>query len=198
MYRPCPLPETAPRWIEIGQKLAEDDIARIVERRVNAMDRQALDELYAGVGSLAYDPLMLLKMVLYQYLKGRQSPATWFEEAKLNEAMQWLGRGYTPARRTWYDFRDRVGGAIHRLHEHMIQTAINDKLIDPAVAAQDGTSVAACASRHQMVNKATLDRRKRLLKQIIDGNHPASEPLPQWVPRTAMGREDLWQRHAAG
>ncbi len=117
------------------------------------MDRRALDELYAGVGSLAYDPRMLLKMVLYQYLKGRRSPAKWFEEAKLNEAMQWLGRGYTPARRTWYDFRDRIGGAIDRLHEQMIQTAIKDKLLDPTEAAQDGTSVAACASRHQMVNK---------------------------------------------
>ncbi len=72
--------------------------------------------------------------------------------------MQWLGRGYTPARRTWYDFRDRIGGAIDRLHEQMIQTAIEDKLLDPAEAAQDGTSVAACASRHQMVNKETLDR----------------------------------------
>ncbi len=158
------------------------------------MDRRALDELYAGVGSLAYDPRMLLKMVLYQYLKGRRSPARWFEEAKLNEAMQWLGRGYTPARRTWYDFRDRIGGAIDRLHEQMIQTAIKDKLLDPAEAAQDGTSVAACASRHQMVNKETLDRRKQLLNHVIDGKHSSAEPLPLWVPPTEIGRRDLFER----
>lgn len=158
------------------------------------MDRHALDELYAGVGSLAYDPLMLLKMVLYQYLKGRRSPATWFEEAKLNEAMQWLGRGYTPARRTWYDFRDRVGGVIDRLHKQMIQTAIDSNLLDPVIAAQDGTSVAACASRHQMINKGTLERRKQLLGQIIDGKYPLSEPLPRWIPPTEIGRRDLAQR----
>ena len=57
-------------------------------------------------------------MVLYQYLKGRQSPAVWCEEAKLNEAMQWLGRGYEPGRRTWYEFRDRIGPAVEQLHEH--------------------------------------------------------------------------------
>lgn len=158
------------------------------------MDRRTLEELYAGVGSLAYDPRMLLKMVLYQYLKGRRSPAKWFEEAKLNEAMQWLGRGYTPARRTWYDFRDRVGGAIDRLHEKMIQTAIEDKLLDPTEAAQDGTSVAACASRHQMVNKETLGRRKQLLNHVIDGKHPSSEPLPLWLPPTEIGRRDLFER----
>lgn len=158
------------------------------------MDRRALDELYAGVGSLAYDPQMLLKMVLYQYLKGRRSPATWFEEAKLNEAMQWLGRGYVPARRTWYVFRNRVGRAIDRLHEQMIKTAIDDKLIDPIEAAQDGTSVAACASRHQMVNKQTLNRRMQLLSHVLDGKHPASEPLPHWVPPTGVGRQDLAKR----
>ncbi|MFN6313277.1 MAG: IS1182 family transposase [Planctomyces sp.] len=178
----------------MGEKLPQGDIARIVERQVNAMDRHALDELYAGVGSLAYDPLMLLKMVLYQYLKGRRSPATWFEEAKLNEAMQWLGRGYTPARRTWYDFRDRVGGVVDRLHKQMIQTAIDSNLLDPVIAAQDGTSVAACASRHQMINKGTLERRKQLLGQIIDGKYPLSEPLPRWIPPTEIGRRDLAQR----
>jgi len=165
-----------------------------VERQVNTWDRKTLDDLYDGVGSLAYDPLLLVKMVLYQYLKGRRSPAKWFEEAKLNEAMQWLGRGYTPARRTWYDFRDRVGGAVDKLHEQLIKNAIEQNLLDPAVGVQDGTSVAACASRHQMLNSETLNRRKELLTNVIKGAHPSSEPLPRWVPPTDTGREDLAER----
>ena len=56
-----------------------------------------MDRMYRGSGSAQYDPIVLLKMVLFQYLKGNLSPATWFEEAKWNEAMQWLGRGYVPA-----------------------------------------------------------------------------------------------------
>jgi transposase len=61
---------------------------------VNQLDRQILNSLYCGVGSLAFDPVPMLKMVLYQYLKKHTSPAQWYQEAKLNEAMQWLGRGY--------------------------------------------------------------------------------------------------------
>jgi len=165
-----------------------------VERQVNDLDRQVVDELYRGVGSLAYDPLVLLKMVLYQYLKGRRSPATWFEEARLNKAMQWLGRGYTPARRTWYEFRDRVGDAIEQLHEQLINNAIDQDLLDPEVGVQDGTSVAACASRHKMVNRVTLDRRRQLLGGLIEGNHEPSEPIPSWVPPTDSGRKDLADR----
>ena len=113
--------------------------------------------------------------------------------------MQWLGRGYTPARRTWYDFRDRVGDAVDKLHEQLIKNAIEQNLLDPAVGVQDGTSVAACASRHQMLNCETLNRRKELLSSVIEGTHPLSEPLPRWVPPTDTGRTDLAERmrHAA-
>ena len=99
------MPEEHRRWKEIDGKLPTDDVARVVERQVNQLDREQVDQMYRGVGRTPFDPLILLKMVLYQYLKGRQSPASWYEEARLNEAMQWLGRGYQPARRTWYEFR---------------------------------------------------------------------------------------------
>ncbi len=106
------MPEGHPRWKEIDEKLATDDVARVVDRQVNQLDREQVDQLYRGIGRMPFDPVILLKMVLYQYLKGRQSPAAWYEEARLNEAMQWLGQGYQPGRRTWYEFRDRLGGGI--------------------------------------------------------------------------------------
>jgi transposase len=188
------LPETAPRWIEIEQELVTDDTAKVVERQVNSLDHTALDNLYQGVGSLAYDPRMLLKMVLYQYLKGRRSPATWFEEAKLNQAMQWLGRGYTPARRTWYEFRNRIGGAIDQLHQTLINQATAQGLLTAEVGVQDGTSVAACASRHKMVIRKTLDQRRELLNEVMEGTAGAERPIPRWVPPTAKGRKNLARR----
>ncbi len=118
------MPEGHPRWKEIDEKLATDDVARVVDRQVNQLDREQVDQLYPGVGRTAFDPVILRKMMLYQYLKGRQSPAAWYEEARLNEAMQWLGQGYQPGRRTWYEFRDRLGGVVEQLHEQLIQNAI--------------------------------------------------------------------------
>ena len=138
-------------------------------------------------------------MVLYQYLKGRRSPASWEEEARLNEAMQWLGRGYTPARRTWYEFRDRVGAVIEELNRQLVQQAIHQKHLDPTTVAQDGTSIAACASRHRMVNQETLHRRQQLLGEVIDGSPPLDssmlgDELPKWIPPTIGGRLELAQR----
>lgn len=136
-------------------------------------------------------------MVLYQYLKGRQSPAAWEEEARLNEAMQWLGCGYTPARRTWYDFRDRVGPVIESMHTELVQRAIAQGHLNPTTAALDGTSMAACASRHRMVTQSTLIKRRALLASLIEGAAPSSDAPPKWVPTTPRGRLDLAGRMEA-
>jgi len=155
------------------------------------LDRTTIDQVYRWSGSRPYDPVALLKMVLYQYLKGNQSPATWHEEAKRNEAMQWLGRGYAPARRTWYDFRDRVGKFIEDLNGQIIAQGL-DRGLDATVGVLDGTAVAACASRHRMVNHSTLNKRIALLGSILQGEFP--DELPKWVPPTDSGRLDLAER----
>ena len=190
------MPVDDPRWRQIDAKLPQNDHARIVERQVDRLDRASIDRLYRGVGKEPYDPVVLLKMVLYQYLKGRRSPATWEEEARLNEAMQWLGRGYTPARRTWYDYRDRIGGVVEDLHQQLVHQAIDQDHLDPTTVAQDGTSIAACASRHRMVNDETLRKRQQLLDEkllddAIDAQTPPSDRLPKWVPTTPGGRQEL-------
>lgn len=136
--------------------------------------------------------MAMLKMALYQYLKGRRSPATWHEEARLNKAMQWLGRGYAPSRRTWYDFRDRAGQFIEQVHRQLIDRAIEKGLLDPSLGVQDGTTVAACASRHRVVNRLTLEKRVGQLDAILCGEFDGE--APRWVPPTDSGRRNLAQR----
>jgi transposase len=188
------LPEESLAWQEIGRGLEEDHLARLVERQVNQLDPAAIHRTYRGCGSTPYDPVPLLKMVLYQYLKGNQSPAAWLEEAKRNQAMQWLGRGYTPARRTWYEFRDRAGYFLESLHAQLIGRALDAGVLDPSVGAQDGTTIAASASRHRMVNQATLQKRSAQLAQVLAGTF--EEKLPGWIPPTERGRQDLAERMA--
>lgn len=176
----------------IGEELEENHDAKTVERQVNQLDRNTIDEVYSGRGSEAYDPIPLLKMVLYQYLKGNQSPASWHEEANCNKAMRWLGRGYVPARRTWYDFRDRSSKFIEQIHEQIVQRALDQGNLDPTIGVQDGTAVAACASRHRTVNRATLEKRWQQLTSIMKGDFP--KELPRWVPPTESGQHDLAMR----
>lgn len=164
----------------------------MVEWQVNHLDREPLDQAYRGSGSAPYDPVPLLKMALYQYLKGNLSPAKWYEEAKLNDAMRWLGRGYVPARRTWYDFRDRAGKFIEQVHQQVIARPLKEEKLDPTVGVQDGTIIAACASRHKLVNQPTLEKRMGQLDAIIENRF--DDEIPKWVPKTDTGKQDLRER----
>ena len=110
----------------------------------------------------------MLKMVLFEYLQGRLSPAQWHRDAKEHDAMRWLGRGIEPSRSAWYRFRDRMADVIEQLHRDLIQRAIDLDLLDAQVGVQDGTTIAACASRHRVVNQQTLRKRQILLAQAIE------------------------------
>jgi transposase len=188
------MPPSHSRWKQVDDKLETDDLARIVQRQVEQLDHQTLYEVYRGAGQEAFDPVVMLRMVLYMKLKKIHSPAQWFEQAKLNEAVQWLGYGYQPARRTWYDFRDRMEKCIERLNDQLIAVAIEEGRLDPEVGVQDGTAFAACASRHRMVNEETLAKRRSLLQGLINGSVKEDDRTPKWVPPTEAGRLDLAQR----
>jgi hypothetical protein len=64
--RAFPLPQSDPRWNEIGGRLEESHLAKIVERHVSQLDTSPLELAYRGSGSAAFDPVCLLRMVLYQ------------------------------------------------------------------------------------------------------------------------------------
>lgn len=176
----------------LGNRLPEDDHARKVDRQVNRFDREKIDQLYRGCGDEPYDPVALLKMALYQILNGHPSPARWAKEAKVNLAMRWLGHGYTPSKRTWYRFRDRLASVIDELNVQLVQAAKAKGILVGKTGALDGTSRAACASRHRMVNRKTLEKRRQLLREIVVGIPVAK--VPKWVPPTDWGRQDLLRR----
>lgn len=163
-----------------------------MERQINKLDSSEVEQVYHGNGVAAYDPMVMLKMVVYQYLKGNQSPAAWHEEASLNKAMKWLGRGYEPSRRTWYDFRDRAGKFVDQVHQQILRRALDQKILEPSIGVQDGTAVAACASRHRMVNRPTLEKRTQQLAEIMENSF--DDEFPKWVPPTDSGKRDLAER----
>ncbi|MFM7058676.1 MAG: IS1182 family transposase [Planctomycetota bacterium] len=197
-YQPAPLLETDPRFEDRLAAALNDKDAQQINRLVDSMDHSALHESYKGVGSSAYDPVAMLKMMLYCILSGKRSPTACCKEAKINLVMQWLGGGITPSKSTWFNFRNRMSPLIESLVLQLVQRAVNDGLVKATTGVQDGSSIAACASRHRMVTEATLTRKIATLSRIVEGQHPSSEPVPKWCPRTTDGmRRTLECLHVA-
>jgi transposase len=156
-----------PRRRDLDVRLAPDHLARQVDQAVAGLDLTALYDAYAGTGSLACRPDLLLRLALYEVRRGRHSPADWWRDAHENEPARWLLRGLTPSRSGWYAFRDRVGPRLRDLNDQPLLRALEQGLTPLAQASLDGTTVAANASRHQLVNAAKVDQRLAHLAQAL-------------------------------
>jgi hypothetical protein len=168
-----------------------------VEDEVNRLGSERLEQAYAGVGSPANPPELMLKMALFEMLEGRTSPAQWHRDAAVHDALKWLGRGLEPARSAWYAFRDRLDKVIHAVNGDLVRGAVEEGLAAPVEASQDGTSFRSHASRHRAINQQTLHKRQAKLEAAVAADEQQTrppEPQPKWMPATPRGRLELQSR----
>ena len=174
----------APPWADddplrraLDLRLAPDHLARRVDQAVASLDLSALYDAYAGTGSPACRPDLLLRVAVYEVRRGRHRPADWWRDARENEPARWLLRGLTPSRSCWYAFRDRVGPLLRDLNDQPLLRALEHGLTPLAQASLDGTTVAANASRHKLVNAAKVDQRLAQLAQAIRADEASPETV---------------------
>jgi transposase len=140
------------------------------------LNLDALVRSYAGRGSKPHRPDLLLKLVIYEHSQGRPQPVQWTKDLKENKAVQWLVYGIRPSQTTLYEFRDRVQPLLQDLNQQVIRIAIDEGHTDGSRGALDGTTVAANATRHRMVNLETVEKRLEILNRDIREAEQAQGP----------------------
>jgi transposase len=169
----------------------------MIDAFVNGLDRTSLQASYLGVGSLAHNPDLVLKIVLYETSQGRLSPAEWARDVGDSIALRWLGQGIKPSRSALYAFRDRLSQPVFDMHARAIQQAIAEGLTAAEKAVLDGTSARSCASRHQLVNEEKLTKRLQELNAAAEKD-AAGQPIesePYWMAATPNGRQAQLERY---
>ncbi len=149
--------------------LPEEHLAFFVSDTIDALDLDAFDQRYgdAGPGNQAFDPRMMLKVLVYAYATGTFSSRK--IAAKLHEdvAFRVLGSDNFPAHRTISDFRKRHLPEFNDLFVQIVQTAQEVGLVKLGTVAIDGSKVKANASKHKAMSyKRMKEEEKRLRKEI--------------------------------
>jgi hypothetical protein len=122
-FAPPPWERTSADWLKIDEQLEADHLARLIDRGVERLDLTALLESYAGRGSKACRPDLMLKIALFEIQRGRAGPALWYLDAKENVAVQWLGFGIRPARSVWYEFAFRIHRSLDGWNREILHEA---------------------------------------------------------------------------
>jgi transposase len=179
----------------IEEYVSEDNPVRAYDYFVEALNFEQLGiEINPDkVGNSEYDPLSMLKLLVYGYSYGVKSSRKLERECYHNIAFIWLMGGLKPDHKTIAEFRRRNKKALKKVLHQCVRMCIKLELIAGNVFFVDGTKIRANAGRDRTHDRAYyekllsgLDRRIEQLLVDCETADRKEEGLSSYV---AMDKE---------
>jgi transposase/IS5 family transposase len=156
------LPPSVQEW------LPEAHLARYVVEVVEQLDLSALERAYAGRGSDAYHPAMLLSLLIYGYATGTFSSRK-IERATYDSlAFRYIACNLHPDHDTLAHFRRRFGPEFESAFVQVLQVARENQLSRFGTVSLDGTKIHANASRHSALSHGHAETLEAQLKAEVE------------------------------
>ena len=140
------LPPSVDEW------LPQDHLARFVVEVVDQLDLCELTRQYAGRGSEAYHPAMLLGLLIYGYASGVFSSRKIERASHDSIAFRYLAANTQPDHDSIATFRRRFLPQIEALFVQVLLLAREMKCLKLGQIALDGTKITANASKHKALS----------------------------------------------
>jgi transposase len=185
------LPPSVQEW------LPEAHLARYVVDVVEQLDLSAMERAYAGRGSDAYHPAMLLALLIYGYATGTFSSRK-IERATYDSlAFRFIACNRHPDHDTLANFRKRFGGEFEAAFVQVLQVARENQLSRFGTVSLDGTKIHANASRHSALSYGHAEKIEAQLKaevqeliKLAEAADQSSLPDGVKLPDEIRRRED--------
>ena len=132
--------------------LPENHLARFVVDVVSQLDLKPIRKMYAGRGSQAYHPEMLLALLFYGYATGIYSSRKIEQATYDSVAFRFIAANTHPDHDTIATFRKRFLDKLHPLFVQILMLAREMGFLKLGKVSLDGTKVKANASRHRALS----------------------------------------------
>jgi transposase len=154
------MPPSLQEWLPKGH------LARFIVELVEQLDLRALRESYAGRGSAAYHPEMLVALLFYGYATGirasRKIEAATYESVPF----RFIAANSHPDHDTISDFRARFLPQLKNIFEQLLVIAGESGLLKVGRVSVDGTKIRANASKHNALSlKRAGDLQRRFRRE---------------------------------
>lgn len=141
---------------------------RIVNTIVDHLDISSLEKSYKGGGTSSYHPRMLLKVVIYSYLRNIYSSRKIEQALQENVHFMWLSGQSKPDHNTINDFRGkRLKGKFKNIFNQVVELLAEQGVLSLKELYVDGTKIEANANRYTFVwGKSIKTSKERIKKQL--------------------------------
>lgn len=152
----------------VQEWLPEDHLARFIAEIVGKLDFRSLRAKYAGRGSEAYQPEMMVALLFYGYATGVFSSRKLERATYDSVAFRYIAANQHPEHDTIATFRRRFLPEVKACFKEILLIAGESGLIKVGRVSIDGTKVKANASKHHALSYAHATKLERRVKNEID------------------------------
>ena len=154
----------------IEDYVSQDAPVRAYDVMVAALDLEELGiECDPGkVGNSAYDPMAMLKLLVYGYSYGVRSSRKLEREVNYNVSFMWLTGGLKPDHKTISEFRRKNKAALKKVLKQCARLCVRLDLIEGNTLFVDGSKMRANASISNSWTRQKCQQRLEKIDQRIE------------------------------
>lgn len=137
---------------DIGDLVPENSLPRVVDMVARSIDRSTLTALHPGGGCPAYDPRMMLKVILLAYAKGIYSSRKIARATREDVGFLWICGMRPIEHSTVSRFRsERMRPVFEEVFSELISLLADMGFVTPDTCFLDGTKIEADANKPSFV-----------------------------------------------
>lgn len=155
------LPPSVDEWLPINH------LARFVVDVIDQLDLSRLTGAYAGRGSAAHHPSVLLGLLVYGYATGVFSSRKIERATYDSVAFRYIAANTHPDHDTLAKFRKRFLAELEDLFVQVLSLAQAMKLVRLGQIALDGSKVQANASKHKALSHGHIEKIEAPLREEV-------------------------------
>lgn len=161
---------------------------------IEHLDLTVITQAYAGRGSKAYHPAMLLSLLVYGYATGVFSSRRLEQASYDSVAFRFIAAGCHPDHDTLATFRRRFLNELAEVFEQVLKLAHEMKMLKLGQVSLDGTKIHANASRHSALSYGHIEKLEAQLKQEVQDLLTLAEQVDQTQAPDGMSLPNELQR----
>jgi transposase len=159
----------------IEEYVTLDDAVRYVDVLVDEFDLEGLEARFSYRGRPAYQPRVIIKVLLYGKLRGMRSSRELARACRENLRFLYLAREEKPDFRTISNFRKNHLDLLGTLLKQTVEIGINEGFIDLKHVAVDGTKIRANSSAKSFQKPEKLRELLDALEKSLQDDVKADE-----------------------
>src|ERR1700681_2403442 len=170
-FRSCNLNQAYLLPPSLDDWLPEGHLARFVAEVVETLD---LSEIYAryeegdGRGLAAYDPRMMVRLLIYGYCRGVASSRRIERATHEDVAFRYLAADQHPDHDTMAAFRQEHWASLSRLFVQVLRLCQRAGLVKLGHVGLDGTKIKANASKHKAMSYGRMEEAEKKLQAEVE------------------------------